>query len=87
MDNEVSKYTQLGFLLMFIIWQLVLTSSIGDHQGIVQELKKPTETQHFEVDFPFTLKTNLKFMYLYTGIINCNRPKNTLKSCINTKNK
>jgi len=28
MENEVSKYTKLGLLLMFIIWQLVWASSI-----------------------------------------------------------
>jgi len=38
MYNEVSNHTQLTLLWMFIMWQLVLTSSVGHHPAIVHKM-------------------------------------------------
>jgi len=38
--NDAFSHTQLTFLRVFIIWELVSTSNIGHHQASVQDINE-----------------------------------------------
>jgi hypothetical protein len=62
MDSQVSRHTQHGLLLIFIVRLLVSTSSINDQQAVVQEHHKNiTVIQRLEVgDLHIYIKNELK---------------------------